>query len=157
MRGIVLAEQGHFVNALPAKDITGGATSDVISMKNFRKACIIVSFGVSASAATKIFLEAVDNFAGANPVALPYSLYAEETSLGDTLGAREAVTAAGKTPSANDNIFYVIELDAMELPDDKPFFQVRISAPAAAILASVVVVLGGARFGGSDNGITAIA
>lgn len=156
-RGLVLSEEAHFVNLIPAIDITGGVAGDIFSMKNFRKACIVISVGVSAAAWTKIIVNACDDFAGNNPVAIPYSLYPEETALGDTLGARESVLAAGRTPSANNTIFYTIELDAAQLPDDKPFVQLSLTNGVNSVIVSAIAILSGARFVGANIALTAIA
>ncbi|KKK97969.1 hypothetical protein LCGC14_2647430 [marine sediment metagenome] len=153
---INVAEQLHIVNIMPPIDITGGVDADVFSMANYKHATIILAIGVSAAAFTKILVNEVDNFAGDNPVAIPFALYAEETALGDTLAAKEAVAAAGKTPSANDGIMYVIEIDADELSDGKGFIELSITNGVNAVLASAVAILSGARFGG-DQSATAIA
>ena len=62
------------------------------------------------------------------------------------LGARTAVAAAGLTPSANDGIFYVIELDASELSDGKPYVQVELTNGTNSVIAAVVAILSGARY-----------
>ena len=146
MRGINLAEHGHFVNILPPVDVTGGATADVFHLKRHSHATIAVQVGVSAAAFTKILLHACDNAAGDNPEAIPFSVYKEETSAGDTLGDREEVLAAGLTPSANDNILYVIELDAAELPEGKPYVELELTNGSNSVIASAVAVLSGARY-----------
>jgi len=153
---INVAEQLHIVNIMPPIDITGGVDADVFSMANYKHATIILAIGVSAAAFTKILVNEVDNFAGDNPVAIPFALYAEETALGDTLAAKEAVAAAGKTPSANDGIMYVIEIDADELSDGKGFIELSLTNGVNAVLASAVAILSGARYGG-DQSATAIA
>lgn len=146
MRGINLAEHGHFVNILPPVDITGGVTGDVFHMKRHSHATIAVLVGVSAAAFTKIILNACSDAAGNNPEAIPFAVHKEETSAGDTLGDREAVLAAGLTPSANDNIMYVIELDAAELPTDKPYVELQLTNGANSVIASAVGILTGARY-----------
>ena len=153
---INVAEQLHIVNIMPPIDITGGVDADVFSMANYKHATIILAIGVSAAAFTKILVNEVDNFAGDNPVAIPYALYKEETALGDTLSAKEAVLAAGKTPAAADGIFYVIEIDADELSDGKGFIELSLTNGVNAVLASAVAILSGARYGG-DQSATAIA
>lgn len=156
-RGLVIAEEGHVVNLIPAINITGGKTGDVFSMAKFRRASIIISVGVSAAAFTKIIVNACSNAAGDNAEAIPYSLYSEETAAGDTLGAREAVLAAGKTPSANDGIMYVIELDAMQLPDGKPWVQLSLTNGTNSVIASAIAILSGQRYTGAAIDQTAIA
>lgn len=157
MKGIVLAEQGHFVNIIPPVDITGGKLGDRFSMKNHGHASIFVSIGVSAAAFTKIIVNAhAVASGGSSGEAIPFRLAKEEASLGDTLSAFEDVDAAGYTPSANDNIFYVIELDASALPEGKPWVELSLTNTSNSVIASAVAVLTGSRYQGSENA-TAIA
>lgn len=156
MNGINIAEQLHVVHALPPVDITGGKFTDVWSMKKHSHASIFVMVGVSAAAFTKIILNACDNFTPSNRVALAYSVYKEETDSGDTLGARTAVTTAGLTPSANDNILYVIEFDADDLPDGYDYMEVSLTNGSNSVIGAVLVILSGARYAG-DQSATVIA
>jgi len=156
MKGIVLAEQGHIVNALPPINITGGALSDRWSMKNHAHATIIVSIGVSAAAFTKIILNAATAASGGSKAAIGSRYAAEETAAGDTLGSLAAFTSAGITPSANDTIMYVLEVDASELPDGSPWLEVELTNGTNSVIAAVIVVLTGSRYQGDQNQ-TAIA
>ncbi|MFC5528477.1 hypothetical protein [Cohnella yongneupensis] len=151
-----VAEMGHVVNLIPPIDITGGKTGDVFSMRDYSHATIIVQIGVSAAAFTKIILEECTDFTGAGAAALPFNFYKEETSADDTLSVREVVPAAGYTPSAVDNIFYVIELDAAELSEGKQFVQLRLTNGANSVIASAIAILSGSRYAG-DQSPTAIA
>lgn len=155
VKGFVIAEEGHVVNILPPIDITGGVTCDSFKMENYGHVSIVVQFGVTASAATKILVyeQTADGVAG---TAIAHNIYKEETASGDTLGTRTAVTSAGTTPSANDNIFYVIEIDASELTDGSEWISVQITAPAASILCSATAYLSGSRYG-QESSATAIA
>lgn len=146
MKGFVLAEQGHLVQALAPVDITGGKTGQAFSMKKYQHASIVVAVGVSAAAFTKILVNQCDDKDGTNPVAIAFNVYKAETASGDVLGARTAVAATGLTPSANDGIFYVIELDANELSDGKPYVQVELTNGTNSVIAAVLVVLSGARY-----------
>lgn len=150
------AQDGHIVNALPPIDITGGVTSDVWSMKKHAHATIIVQIGVSAAAFTKIILLACDDFTPSNTSAIAFRQYAEETAAGDTLSAVTAVAAAGTTPSANNNIMYVIEIDSAELPAGYPNLQLSLTNGANSVIASAVVILSGSRYA-EDANATAIA
>lgn len=156
MRGLTLAEDTHVVNVLPPVDISGGKTGDVFTMEGHAHATLLLQVGVSAAAFTKILVNACSDFAGTGAEAIPFAYYAEEDSAGDVLGTRQAATAAGVTPSANDNIFYVIELDAAELPADKPFVQLQLTNGVNSVIASAVAVLSGARYAGEASA-TAIA
>lgn len=157
MKGFYTPEMGHVVNVLPPININGGAVGDRFSMKNHHHATIIVQIGVSAAAATKIIVKEADAASAGNSTAIPFTLYGEETAAGDTLGAAEAIAAAGKTPSANDNIFYVIEIDAAELSDGFPWVEVSITnASGNSVIASAVAILSGSRHA-EDQSATAIA
>lgn len=151
MRGINLFEQAHYVNLLPPVDGTGGKTSDVFHMKNHAFANILMQIGVSAAAATKIFVDACSNAAGDNSEAIPFDLYAEETAEGDTFAARQSVTAAGYTPSANNSIMYGIFVDAARLPDDKPYVRIRLTNGTNSFLVSAVAILTGPRYTGAPD------
>jgi hypothetical protein len=149
-------ESCHIVNILPPIDITGGKTGDRFHMKYHKKALIVVQVGVSAAAFTKIIVNSCDAATGGTATAIPFTLYAEETALGDTLGAREAILAAGRTPSANDGIFYVIPLDADELLDGHDWVELSLTNGANSVIGSAIAILSGARYA-ADQSATAIA
>ena len=75
------------------------------------------------------------------------SYYAETTNAGDTLGARTAATSAGFATSTNDNVFYVISIDASELSYGYPYLVVKATDPSAATLMNMVAVQSGTRYG----------
>lgn len=145
-KGIVIAEECHVVNILPPIDLTGGVTGDVFTMKDYSHVTIIVQIGVSAAAPTKIIINECNTIAGGAANAIAHAIYIEETAAGDTLGSRTEVLAAGTTPSANDNIFYVIELDAAALAEGFNFVQLSITDGGNATLASAIAILSGARY-----------
>ncbi len=158
MRAMNIFEEAHVVGALPPIDITGGKITDIWSMKNFRGANVIFNIGVSAAAFTKILVYACDDFAGNNPVALPFKLYKCETSLDDKFLSAVDVTAAGYTPSANDNIMYGIYIDAQALASlGKECLYVSATNGSNSVIASCNVILTGAGYRGSGTSITAIA
>lgn len=156
MRGQYLAENAHFVNILPPVDITGGVTGDRFHLKKHQHATIIVQVGVSAAAWTKIIVNACTAETSGTATAIAFRLYAEETANGDTLGAKEDIAAAGRTPSANNGIFYVIEIDAAELPDGKPWIELSLTNGSNSVIASALAILTGPRYAGAADGMTAI-
>jgi len=151
MPGCNIAEMMHVVNILPPIDITGGVTGDVFTMKNHAHATIIVQVGVSAAVFTKIIVNECTDFAASNATAIAYNVYKEETAAGDTLGARTAVLAAGLTPSANDTIMYVIEIDAAELSDGYEYVQLSLTNGVNSVIASAIAILSGARYAGAES------
>jgi hypothetical protein len=150
MSRMVIAEEAHVVNILPAVDINAGVSTDVFSMKDCSHATIIVSIGVS-HAATTITVEECDNFTPTNHPAIAFKVAKEETSLGDTLGSLTAVTDAGFETSANDNIFYVIELDAEDLSEGYPNVRLSFSNPGGVTYVSAVAILTGLCYAGDQN------
>ena len=158
MRAMNIFEQAHVVNGVPAINITGGKASDVVSLKDARGFNAIWSIGVSAAAATKILVYACDNFAGDNPVAIPFRLYKEETALGDTLDGGTEITAAGYTPSANDNIMYGIYVDAQALASlGKECIYTQVTNGTNSVIASCLIILTGIGYNGAGTGKSAIA
>lgn len=156
MQGINLVEQGHFVNVLPPVDITGGATGDRFSMKHHGKAQILVQVGVSAAAFTKILVKECDAATSGTATPIGFNYYAEETANGDTLGARASVAATGLTPSANNGIFYVIDIDARELSEGFEWVEVSFTNGANSVIASACAILTGGRYNGAE-GATVLA
>ena len=157
MKGINIAEQGHIVNILPPVDITGGADSDVFSMENYAHATIVLQVGVSAAAWTATILQACDDFTPSATVDIAFRQYEEETAAGDTLSAAIAKAATGEAaPSANNGIFYVMEIDASELPAGYPNLRLHITNGTNSVIASAIAILSGARYAG-DQSATAIA
>ena len=150
-KGFYTAQDGHVVNILPPIDITGGKTGAAFSMKNHAHASILVQVGVSAAAFTKILVNACTDSSGDNPTAIPFDLYKCETSSTDVLSARTSVTAAGYTPSGNDAIFYVIELDAAQLPQGSSYVQLQLTNGVNSVIASAVAILSGARYAGDQS------
>jgi hypothetical protein len=158
MKGLVAAEQAHIVNILPPVDITGGKVAQAFSMAKHAHATIILQIGVSAAAFTKIFVDsatatAAVGSAAAGAAHMAFSIYTQETAGADqdVLSARTAVTSAGYTPAATDGIFYVIEIDASELPDGSPYVQLNLTNGVNSVIASAVAILSGERYAGSQS------
>lgn len=155
-KGFVIGEEGHVVNILPAQSIGGAVTSDIFSMAGYSHCTILVSAGSTNADAGNITIQAGTGFS-TTTTQIDFAYYAEETAAGDTLATRVVAAAAtGIDVSGNDNIMYVIEIDAAELPAGKPNLQLLWSAPGGATIASAVAVLSGARYG-MDQSPTAIA
>lgn len=156
MKGFVVAEEAHVVNILPPQDVDTGVESDVFSMKNHGHATIIVQAGSTDADAGNITIEECDDLTPTNDTAIAFDYYAETTAAGDTLGSRTSATTSGIDVSANDNITYVIEIDAAELTDGYPNLILKWSDPGGATYGSAVAILSGARYG-KESSATAIA
>lgn len=151
MQGLYSVQQGHWAQLLAPVDETGGKTSVAFSMKNYHHASIFIGIGVSAAAPGLLTLESCTSSAGAGNVAMAFNVYKAETAGVDLLGAKVAVPSTGFTPSANDGIFYVIELDAQELPDGSPWVRIVEANASNSVLNTIAVFLSGARFGADQS------
>lgn len=153
--GFYTAQEGHVVNLIPPVDITGGKTGQPFSMANWAHASILLQIGVSAAAFTKIIVNACTDVGGDSPTAIPFDIFTQETAGAshDVLSGRTPVAATGYTPSANDGIFYVIEIDAAQLPAGSPYVQLDLTNGSNSVIASAVAVLSSGR-NTSDQSLT---
>ena len=150
-----IAEEAHVVNILPPLDADGSArVSDYFSLKDYGHASILLTIG-QAGAASQVTLEESTNNAGGSTAAIPFHLNREETAGGDTLAAREAVSAAGFATSTNNNTTYILDVDASELSPGAPYLVLKLSDPGVSTLVSAVAILSDARHGGATT-VTAI-
>lgn len=142
-----LSQVCKIVNAGPPKDINGaGLDGAYVKLDTYGHLTAIVALGVTGAAAT-ITVEKDADGSGAG-TAIAFNYRKEDTASGDTLDTLTAATNAGVATSTNDNIFYVIELDAREIGPDYPWVRVRVSDPSQATLCAITYVLSGARYQG---------
>lgn len=154
-----LAQNMHFVNLLPPVSAAGGKTSGVINMKNYDHATIALQFGVTSAALAKVQLLASDNGSPEGTEAIPFDVFKCETAYnaanGDVLGARTACAAAdGFVPSGDDNVFYVLEVDAAALPEGKKYLKLTLadnSPAASSVLTSAIAILSCGRYAGDQS------
>lgn len=135
-RGLVIAEQAKVV---PIASGTG------FKMTNARKASIII-----LGAATAVTVVATTDGGTAGEVAMPFNLYAGDATVPDQLGARIPVPASGYAGGAGPDVL-VIEVDAMDVPDDHEWIEVRYTGAFSS-----VAILSGNRYG-TVNSPTALA
>jgi hypothetical protein len=157
-KGIYIAEDAHVVNVLPPVDITGGTTSQAVKLANHGHVTFIVQIGVSAAAPGLVTVQAGSATAAVGAAVtgaatLAYKAYKQETAgaANDVLGAKVAVPTTGFTPAATDGIFYVIEVDADDLPSGKPYVQLALANTTNSVIASAVAILSGSRYAGDQS------
>lgn len=155
-KGFNVANEGHVVNIIPPFGSAAATKdSDVFSLRNYAHATIVLQVGAQAGAFNAKLYEC-DDFTPSNQTAIATRVYKEETALGDTLGAKVAVTAAaGLDTPATDNIMYVFEVDADELSDGYPCLQLKLSGLDNTTYISAIAILSGARYA-SDQSATEI-
>lgn len=152
-KGIYIAEDTHVVNVLPPVDITGGAKSQAVKLANHGHVSFAVQIGVSAAApgAVTVVAGSATAAVGADvtgATAIAFKVYKQETAgaANDVLGTKVAATTAGFTPAATDGIFYVIEVDADDLPSGKPYVQLVLANTTNSVIASAIAILSGGRY-----------
>jgi hypothetical protein len=155
MKGIVLAQQAHAISILAPVDITGGKTGRWASLANYGHITFFIPVGVSAAAWTKIIVLGANSAAGAGATAIAFDLYTSETTTVDLLASRQRIAAAGYTPSAVDDIFYVIELDASDvvaqLGETFQYVTVQLTNGVNSVIAAIFGVLSGSRYAGDAS------
>jgi hypothetical protein len=155
-----LPQEGHLVMALPPQNISGGVHSAAINTKNFKHLSALVLFGALSAQTGVITVEVCTSQAGAGPVAIPFTLFPQETSGGDVLGAAVSVPASGYQPPNTPNINYSIEIDTAAIPSNSPttgsplglnYLRVSIADGADTDFAAIAFVLSGLRYAGDQN------
>lgn len=153
---MTLIEKIKFVKGLaPAADRwnTNPAT-DIVNTKLYGKVAFLVHQEGGTTGKATITLEACSDVSatGAEAVAFKYSVGGTGASTdGDATGAITEAAAAGFDTTANADKLYVIEIDAADLPEGKPF--VRLKATEAAndpVNGSVTILLTEARYAGAS-------
>jgi hypothetical protein len=133
------------VLAAAADRFASDPVSTYVSMAKYGHAAFLVAEGAGGTGtATLTVLAASDNSGtGAEAIAFKYRLM----STIDTMGALQDATASGVTPAAGANKMTVIEIDAVDLPRDKPFVAVKATESVdSPVAASIMAVLSDARY-----------
>lgn len=155
MKGTVIAQQMHPISILAPVDITGGKTGRWASLALYEHITFFIPVGVSAAAWTKILVNGATDKNGTNSTAIAFDLYTAETTTVDLLASRQRIAAAGYTPSAVDDIFYVIEVDASDvvaqLGEAYKYVTVQLTNGANSVIAAVFAVLSGSRYPGDAS------
>jgi hypothetical protein len=152
-------QDGHVAMVLPPQNISGGVHSAAVNFKNYSHLSALVLFGALSAAPGLITVEACTSAAGANPVAIPFNLFAQETNAGDVFGPIVNVPATGYQPPLVSNINYAIEVDSAQLPTNSTtgawsgdnYIRVSIADGADTDFASIVFLLSGARYAADQS------
>lgn len=150
-KGINFAETFHTVPLLYPVDLDSSQqsaqTTDFVKFTDGH-ATILVVLGVTGATMALTVNASSDN-TGTGSTDIPFACYKKETASVDVGPlTRVDVASTGITTSGNNSIFYLIEIDASEMPADKPWLGVTIADPAAATIGSVIVFFSGMRYSG---------
>lgn len=147
----------HIITGLdPVADALAGTVyTDVVNLANYGVARFIIHKGVGTTGTSTITLEACDDAAGNNPVAIPFR-YQAYTGTDDLPGAVTAATTAGFTTTAGSSHLYVLEAEAQAL-GGKSWIRLKAAEVVdAAVLAGILIELLTPRYS-ADIPATAIA
>ena len=147
----------HLVRGLDcvADAFSGTVFSDVVNMANYAVARFIVHKGAGLLGTSTITVEACDDAAGNNPVAVPFS-YQAYTGADDVPGTVEEATAAGFVTTAGSAQLYDIQVDSQRLGGKG---WVRLKAAEVTddpVLGGILIELMGPRYA-TEVPATAIA
>ena len=153
--GLCLAELCHFVNLCPPESLVAEKVMPIFDIEGYAHVTIIVQYGATNADAGFILVEACDDMAATTSPYLAFRYYAEETASGDVLDATAtqvvAATGIDAAPAGVNDIFYVIEIDADELPSGYHCLRVTATIPGAANLTSAIAILSGGRYKGAAS------
>lgn len=128
--------------------------TDIVNTKNYRKVAFLVHQSGGTTGKATLTVEACSDVAATGAVAVPFHYSVGGTGAGtdgDATGAVTDATAAGFDTTANADKLYLIQVEASELPEDKPF--VRLKCTEAAndpVNGAVEILLYEARYAGAD-------
>jgi hypothetical protein len=150
----LLSQAAKIITALApdADRFNGNPASDVISLANYGHIAFIIQQAAGAVGAFKVQVEACSSNAGANNEAIPFSYRIGEAD-GTGLAAPVAVGAAAgyTTTAAAENKIIIIEVNADELPADKPWVRLQFTETTdGPIDAGAIAILTEGRFTGAS-------
>jgi hypothetical protein len=143
--------QEHFINgglAPVADGLAGTVNSDVVNTAQYDHATFVVIRGVATggTADHTFTVEACSLADGTGAEAVPFKSRGGALT-GAALGALTARTAAGYTNVAGSNRLDVIEVEASDLPDGKPFVRLHsVEVTNDPVVAAILTILGKPRY-----------
>lgn len=148
----------HLVKGLdPVADAFAATVyTDVVNAENYHGVRFVNYHGVGATGTRTLTIEACDNAAGDNPVAVPFH-YQKYEGADDVPADVAAATAAGFTTAAGSSRLYVLEVDSARLPSGKSWVrQKSVEVVDSPVLGGVLIELLKPRYA-SHVPLTAIA
>lgn len=142
----MLAEQLHIIPGLTSADHGAGVDSESINMGFLHEVLALLQIG-NISVADAVLKAYGGATAGTKTTAMAFryrkSGAAAKSALADVMGAwTTAVAADGATLAAadDDDFLYEVEIHSDEMPADKPWLTLELSAGATVLQATIVFV-----------------
>lgn len=148
----------HWITGLdPVADaLSGTVYSDVVNMANYGMAEFIIHKGVGATGTSTITVEACDNAAGDNPVAIPFAYQEYISTTTDLPGVVKKATTAGFTLTAGSSQLYLIAAESQAM-GGKGWLRLKaVEVVDSPVLAGILIRQGAPRYG-TDVPPTSIA
>jgi hypothetical protein len=132
----------HIINALPpvADAFAGTVYSDVIKVSDYHAARFTLYRGVGATGTSTLTIEACDDAAGTNPVAIPFA-YQKYDNADDVPDDVVQATAAGFTTGAGSNFQFVLEAETQRMGDKKWLRLKAVEVVDSPVLGGIMVTL----------------
>jgi hypothetical protein len=149
----------HIVTGLDpvADSLAGTVYSDVVNMEEYDAIRFILHKGVGATGTSTLTIEACDNAAGDNPVAIPFNYQAYISTTTDLPGDVTAATATGFATTAGSSQIYVLEAESQRLTANKSWIRLKaVEVVDSPVLAGILIEMLGPRYG-NDIPATVIA
>lgn len=146
----LLSERLKVVKGLdPVADaFSGTVLSDVVSLALYRRAMFIYYKGVGTTGTSTLTVQASAANDGSSPTAIPFKY--RRVASGDTAGAVTDATTAGFTTTAGSSEIYLIEVDAADTPDGKPWVHLKsVESVDSPVVGCIIPILGDPRYGGA--------
>lgn len=137
----------HIINALPpvADAFSGTVYSDVIKVVDYHAARFTLYKGVGATGTSTLTMEACDDAAGNNPVAVPFT-YQKYDNAGDVPDDVAQATTAGFTTTAGSNHLYVCEVETQRMGAKGWLRMKAVEVVASPVLGGILVTLEHPRY-----------
>lgn len=146
-----LVDEIHAAIVLPpvADALAGTIHTTPIRLGPYAFAHFLLAAGVGNTGTSQITVEACDDAAGNNPVAIPFThnYQAAGANSNDTWQGYVQDAAVGFLTPAGSHRLFAISVDARYLPEGKPFVRLTgVEQTASAVAAAVIALLSNARF-----------
>lgn len=145
----IFSDDNRLVTLLaPDADLYGAdPTTDYVSLENYEHLTAMIAHGVGATGTVVVTVLAASANDGTGATAIAFK-YRKHTVVA-TQGAVTAATAAGFTIAAGSNQIAIIEVNADELPDGKPWVALDLNEGVdSPVDAAVIGILSKPRYAG---------
>lgn len=148
MKGLVSENLKVVSGIAPNADLfNGNPTSDYFSLANYGKCIAVIQLGSGGVGTATVTVNSASDNAGANSEAIPFKY--RRVASGDTAGDVTEATASGFETTAGGDEMYLIEFEAAELVNGKPYASITLTEETdGAVNGSLLVCLANPRYAG---------